>query len=223
VFVNYEDYQQKITEICQQSPHEAIHFFSGYDCDSLAFEPVTGFAQHFMPFFAQLPNAWLEIRTKSTQIRQLLKSPVLERGIIAFSLSPDAIAQKVEDKAPTVAKRIEAMLKLQQQGWLIGLRFDPLIYQENYLQQYQQLFSQVFAKLNLQQLHSVSLGTFRLPDKYFKKMHKLYPQEKLFSSPLEKKQGMISYKADIEQQMMHECSQLLLTYIPEEKFFPCYL
>ena len=221
LFVNFEDYQQDIRQICQDNPDDQVHFFSGYDCDSLALEPVTQFAAHFLPFFAKLPNAWLELRTKSTQIRGLLKRTPDPRCIVAFSLSPDEIAQKVEDKAPSLAKRLDAMCKLQQQGWQLGLRFDPLIYQTDYQQQYKDLFEQVFSRIKLESLHSVSLGVFRLPEKFFKKIHKLYPEEVLFSSPMETSQKMTSYKAELEQEMMQYCSDLLLTYIPESKFFPC--
>ncbi len=31
--------------ISAATPDEAVHFFSGYDCDSLALEPVTDFAK----------------------------------------------------------------------------------------------------------------------------------------------------------------------------------
>ncbi|MCK4492806.1 MAG: DNA photolyase [Methylococcales bacterium] len=221
LFVNYEDYQTEISRLCHESPDEPIHFFSGYDCDSLAFEPITDFAAQFLPLFEKIPNAWLELRTKSTQIRNLLNRSVVKRCIVAFSLSPDEIAQKVEAKAPTLEKRLAAMVKLQQQGWTLGLRFDPLIYHADYQKYYGDLFAKVFEKIMPESLHSVSLGTFRLPEKYFKKIHNLYPNEKLFASPLSCQQGMVSYKGEIEQQMMSDCTQLLLNYIPPEKFFPC--
>ncbi len=223
LFVNFEDYQQDIQNICSASPEDAIHFFSGYDCDSLALEPVTGFAEDFLPFFSKIPNAWLELRTKSTQIRSLLNREVDPRYIVAFSLSPDEIASKVEDKAPSLIRRLDAMFKLQEQGWQLGLRFDPLIYQTGYKEQYKKLFEQVFFRIKVESIHSVSLGVFRLPEKYFKKVHKLYPEEKLFASPLETSQKMVSYKAELEQEMMQYCSELLLSYIPESKFFPCQL
>ena len=223
LFVNYEDFQQQIRDICQQSPGEPFYFFSGYDCDSLAFEPVTGFAEAFLPLFDELPNAWLELRTKSTQIRSLLQREPLPRCVIAFSLAPETVADKIEAKAPSVAKRIEAAAKLQQQGWPIGLRFDPLIYQHDYRQQYQDLFEQVFAAIDPQALHSVSLGVFRLPEHFFKKIHKLYPDERLFASPLQTVSGMVSYRGDLEQAMMADCTEMLLQYIPAERFFPCTL
>lgn len=223
LFVNYEDFQADIQQLCLASPNETLHFFSGYDGDSLALEPVTAFAEHFLPFFETLPNAFLELRTKSTQVRTLLNQPPIANCVVAFSLSPDDIARKVEDKAPSLQRRLDALVKVQTHGWQIGLRFDPLIYQSDYREQYQQLFAQVFAKMDLTQLHSVSLGTFRLPDAFFKKIHKLYPEEKLFSGDFVSQQGMMSYRDSIEQDMMNYCSELLLTYIPASKFFPCRL
>ena len=204
LFVNYEDFQQDIRQLCANSPDESLHFFSGYDCDSLALEPVTGFAEQFLPFFASLPNAWLELRTKSTQVRSLLNRNPLPRCIVAFSLSPDEIAKKVEAKAPSVQRRLDALCKLQDQGWQIGLRFDPLIYQSGYQQDYRQFFEQVFSCIDLN-------------------LHKLYPEEKLFASPLVSQQGMVSYKQELEQEMMSYCAEQILTYIPAEKFFPCAL
>ena len=220
LFVNYEAFQAEIRAICQETD-DACYFFSGYDCDSLAFEPVTGFADAFLPFFADLPNAWLELRTKSTQIRSLLTRQPWPQCVVAFSLSPATVADKVEAKAPTLAKRLDAAVKLQQQGWSIGLRFDPLIYQHDYQKLYQQLFQQVFSVLDAERLHSVSLGVFRLPEQYFKKMSKLYPDAKLFASPLQNSAGLVSYRRELEQAMVADCTRLLLEYIPESKLFPC--
>ena len=223
LFVNYEDFQRQIRDICYQTPDKPIYFFSGYDCDSLALEPVTGFAEAFLPVFAELPNAWLELRTKSTQIRSLLNRQPLQQCVVAFSLSPDSVADKVEAKAPSLAKRLEAANKLQQQGWPIGLRFDPLIYQHDYQQHYRQMFEQVFQQIDADQVHSVSLGVFRLPEQYFKKIHKLYPDEKLIASPFQTDAGMVSYRAELEDKMMQDCTEMLLQYIPEDKLFPCKL
>jgi len=223
LFVNYEDFQDEIRQRCADTSAEAVHFFSGYDCDSLAFEPVTGFAGQFLPFFEQIPNAWLELRTKSTQVRSLLNREPWPRCIVAFSLNPEEIAKKVEAKAPTLARRLDALVKLQAQGWQIGLRFDPMIYQTGYQQQYRQLFEQVFSMINIEQLHSVSLGAFRLPEKFFKKMNKLYPEERLFAGPLVNQQGMVSYRQELEQEMTQYCTEQLLRFIPRPKFFPCTL
>ncbi len=221
LFVNFEDFQQDIQQICQNHAGETVHFFSGYDCDSLAMEPVTGFAGHFLPFFQTLPNAAWELRTKSTQIRSLLNKTPDPQCIVAFSLSPEYIVDRVEAKTPALAQRLDAMVKLQQHGWNIGLRFDPVIYFHDYQNHYRQLFEQVFSRLNVEQIHSVSLGTFRLPDAYFKKIHKLYPMEKLLAGPFESNQGMTGYKMELEQEMRAFCQAEFMNYITPTQFFPC--
>ena len=221
LFVNYEDFQEEIRTICKKSPREEIYFFSGYDCDSLALEPVTRFAEDFLPFFAGLPNAWLELRTKSTQIRNLTAINSLPRVINAFSLSPQELVDKVEARTPSLKRRLAAIKALQEHGWLIGLRFDPLVYQAGYQQQYQRLFEQVFEIIDTSLLHSVSLGVFRLPDAYFKAMHKLYPEERLFAGLLHQKNGMTSYKAGVEREVLRFCMEQLSFHVPAGKLFPC--
>lgn len=221
VFVNYEEFAQEISQITTASPGQEFHFFSGYDCDSLALEPITGFAGFFLPIFRSTPNAWIELRTKSTQIKTLLEMETVPNCIVAFSFTPEEISMVLEHKVPSVSKRLGAMLRLQQSGWTLGLRFDPLIYHQNCHQQYVRLFATIFKQLNIDQLHSVSLGGFRLPERFYRKVQKLYPQEKLFATPMTVTNGMTSYHPSLENELIQHCTEQLLEYIPEEKLFPC--
>lgn len=222
LFVNYEDYGNALQQqIAQHAPQDS-YYFSGYDCDSLALEPVSHFTQYFLPLFRKHSRAWLELRTKSTQIRPLLDAEPFDNCIIAFSFTPENISAALEHKVPALDKRIDAMGKLQQRGWRIGLRFDPLIYDQDYETQYQRLFQQIFARIDADKLHSVSMGLFRMPEGFYKNMVKLYPEEKLFASPFDKRAGMISYRQDVEQSMLQFCEAELRKYIPENSYFPCY-
>ena len=222
VFVNYEDFAKEIRSIANLHENETVYFFSGYDCDSLALEPITGFIDFILPVFESLPKACLELRTKSTQVRSLLDRPVLNNVVVAFSLSPDNVVSALEAKTPSLLKRIEALQRLQNKGWTIGLRFDPLIYFDDYQQAYAELFTQVFAALDVTKIHSVSLGGFRMPEKFFKNMVKLYPDEKLFAARLEDNEGMVSYEKNIETDMLAYCENELLKYIRKEIYFPCF-
>jgi spore photoproduct lyase len=174
-------------------------------------------------FFADIPNATLELRTKSTQVRGLLQADATANTVVAFSLAPHSMAEKVEENAPGLAKRLDALQRCQAHGWSIGLRFDPLLYVSNYQAIYTAFFKQVFAQIDITRLHSVSLGVFRLPAPYFKKMHKLYPEVPLFAGPLQQTKGMMTYASDIEAELLQFCSEQLLRYIPESVFFPCRL
>ena len=129
------------------------------------------------------------------------------------------INQVLEHKTPSVSRRIEAMEQLQACGWKLGLRFDPLIYHEDYEKQYQRLFHDVFKKIKADNLHSVNVGAFRLPKEGYETIYKLYPDEKLFAGPLEERRGMVSYTQEIEAGMIGFITQKLLQYLPQSIFF----
>lgn len=221
IFVNYEDFIEQIINIDQQTSDQQNWFFSGYDCDSLAMDHITEFSDVILDAFEPLNNSWLEFRTKSTQIRRLLARKPLDNVVVAFSLNPTQIAEDTEHLAPSLAKRLKAMDKLATHGWKIGLRFDPIIYTSNVLEQYQMLFKQVFSTISPSMVHSVSLGVFRLPKNNYQTLLKLYPEEKIFHAPLSLQNGMIAYSPSIEEQLMKQCSDSLLEYISPQQFFPC--
>jgi spore photoproduct lyase len=226
IFVNHDDFKQAISEKLHHTDNSPSWFYSGYDCDSLALDPVTGFVDSFIPFFRQHPQAWLELRSKSPHTRALLQQPPLDNAVIAFSFTPDNISRALEHGVPGLAKRLQAILKLQQHGWKIGLRLDPLIYCDDFRVHYQALFQQLFTTLDADSLHSVSLGSFRLPKTFFNTMQHMYPDEALLAGPLSEKLGeqknMVGYHQSLEADMIGFCSEELMRYIPESIFFPCY-
>ena len=219
VFVNYEDFQWALEEKIRAN-QETTWFYSGYECDSLALEPVTRFAASFVPFFARFPQAFLELRTKSTQIKSLLDLEALPNVVVAFSFTPGEIQASVEHLTPSVDRRIRAMERLQERGWRLGLRFDPLIYHEDFRAQYRRLYSQVFSAIRPRSLHSVSLGPFRLPPDFFRTVARLYPDDPLLDGPFEEDGSSVGYRRDLEEEMVGFCREELLRHVPREIFFP---
>ena len=215
VFVNYEDFEEAIR--AQAKNHTApAWFFSGYDCDSLAYEPVTGFAKYFVPVFAGLENCRLELRTKSTQVRCLSGLPASNNVVVGFSFTPEPISNAFEHKVPSVTKRIDAIRELQKRGWRVGLRFDPMIHHHEFEAQYATLFSQIFGRIDVAAVHSVTLGAFRMPKGFYRTLVKHYPEERLLAGPLGETSGVVSYARGLERDMMAYCQDLLLRYVPNE-------
>jgi len=209
LFINFEDYQKEIAETIRKNSGHSCTFFSGYDGDSLALEAVTNFLDEFLPFFEKFPKVELEIRTKSINIRHLLSRKPLENVIVAYTLNPTIIAQTLEKKAPPLTHRLEAIKKLQSHGYKIGLRFDPVIYCQNYQHIYSDFFSEVFQTIDLEKFHSASLGPFRMPKGVEKQMVKIMPNSPLLASV--QKESILTF-----------CEQQIKNYIPQEKLFLCY-
>ena len=221
IFVNFEDFDISIEKIIENNLDSKVTFFSGYDCDSLALENVTGFAKHILPIFRKYPQIEIEFRTKSIQKEPFLSVKPMPNVILAYSLMPELMSNSLDNKAPSISKRIRVISELASKGWKIGLRFDPLIHGENWKELYQELLENIYNNIFLDNLHSVSFGSLRFPKRMFKDIFKLYPHEPLFTSPLSLNNKMISYDIEIEEEMTSFCKNLSLKYINEDQIFKC--
>ena len=221
LFINNEDFQQDIISILNTYPNETVTFFSGYDADSLAFNSRTQFVEHFIPFFRGHPRALLELRTKSANITALLKQDPIPNAVVAFSLTPHDISQQVEHRVPVLTQRLQAMRQLQLAGWRIGLRFDPLIYCDDFESLYAELFSHVFAAVDPGGIHSVSTGLLRFPEKMYQKIIAMYPDDTLLAHPLEVDRKVMSYSKTREVAMLGWVHDQLSQYVPDACIFKC--
>ena len=97
LFVNFEDFKKDLMEDISLLKEKKT-YFSGYDADSLALEPISEFAQDMIPFFQKHSLAELEIRTKSIFIRPFLSIKPTKNIIVAFTLSPENVAEAIEKK-----------------------------------------------------------------------------------------------------------------------------
>lgn len=220
LFTNYEDFETALVETITEN-NGLGSYYSGYDCDSLALEPVSNFCRYFIPLFARYPQASLEIRTKSTQIRSLLDMEVVENCVIAMSFTAHDAAKKWEHKVPSIAKRIDALCKLQRSGWKVAIRFEPVIFEPGVIEAYQALFSEVFAKIDSSTLHSVSTGLFRMPNDFYKRIVKLYPDEPLFARPTVSTEGMISLHSEQESEQIERIEKLLFGFVSPQQYYRC--
>lgn len=221
LFVNFEYFMQDIAETMQSHSTESCVFFSGYDCDSLAMDGLTQFVSEFVPFFATIPQATLELRTKSTQVRGLLAMQPIPNAVVAFSLAPALVAERVEHKAPSINKRLQAIEKLVKAGWQVGVRFDPLIQLRDFDVQYEALITKLKQIIPKSQLHSVSVGALRFPNKMLDRLQGLYPEDPLLMYPFQQKNGVSSYAENTEQALKNRVHQMVADWVGADKIFSC--
>ena len=147
IFVNYEDFLEEIKKLSLKNSKKNITLFSGYDCDSLAFEPVTQFMKYLMNKVNKFNNIELEIRTKSSYT-QIFSSKPINNVIIAYSFTPDRFSRKYEIGVPNVEKRIKSLANLSSMGWKVGIRLDPIICYEGWEEDYCELTKNIFKKID---------------------------------------------------------------------------
>ena len=98
---------------------------------------------------------------------------------------PSDLAQKFDIKAPSINLRIKSLKQLTSLGWKIGLRFDPLIYNNNWKISYKELIRTILDEINTNYLHSDSFGSL-ISKQIFHTISNMYPGDELFSYNFEK-------------------------------------
>lgn len=141
---------------------KGIRITTGQFSDSLATED-------FFPYFEKIykiikgKKITLELKTKSTNIKPLLKLKE-KKGIIAgFSLNSIKVWKEFEEGTENPEKRIEAAKILQEEGFYLSFHFDPLIYGYSY----NEIIDYLTEKINEDKVLWISLGVLRYPEKVY--------------------------------------------------------
>ena len=172
IFLNYEDYFSAIKRIVQEDKTRPLYFYSGTFSDSLALEGFSNFNEKLIDFFKELADkdVFLEFRTKSDNINFLLEMEPCRNVIAAFSLNPQTVIDKYEHLTPSLKKRMEAIELLDNAGYKIGVRLDPVFIER--LHDYEKLLAEI-TKIN--HLHSVEVGFLRFDKNDYKNILKKAP------------------------------------------------
>ena len=215
IFVNYEDFYNEIKKISDYNKQKNITLFSGYDCDSLAFESVSNFMSYLIKKISKHKNIELEIRTKSTYTKSFSKN-IINNIIIAYSFTPEKFSNKYESGVPSINKRLTVLKKLSNLGWKLGIRFDPVVVYDGWQNDYKKLFSQVFNNVDIKNIHSISFGKLRFPESIYKKIIKENASESLFFNLVKKKNF---YESNVSDNVVSFCKESLTKFIDEKKIF----
>ena len=89
--------------------------------------------------------------------------------IIAYSMNPQSIIQEFEQKTPNFQRRLDSLKRIQNNGWKIGLRFDPIFISEKNIKDYYDFVEKIFSTLKGSLVHSVTIGRFRMSQAFSQK------------------------------------------------------
>lgn len=185
-FLNYEDMQNEIINKIKQERQSwfewQITFYASNYADLLATEDISHFHKNFLPFCNSLPNnVIIETRTKSDNISSLLNYKPTNKLEIAFSLSPRLIAKQYELWTATLDKKLEAINKLLNNWFRVGLRFLPLLPINNYQQVYEIFLDEVIDSLPINKISSITIAPLIFNEWDYNVLNKKYKDVKDFN------------------------------------------
>jgi spore photoproduct lyase len=162
--INIEDFLNRL-EMFLKNNKRTTRFGTGEFTDSLALDHLTGFSGILIDFFARTKNAALELKTKSNNVKDILKLKHNRKTIISWSLNPQPIIESDEWQASNLEERLAAAKACCDAGYLVGFHFDPIIYSANWENLYRELVEQLFSKIDSRNIAWISLGAFRFSPK----------------------------------------------------------
>lgn len=147
--------------------------------DSLALEAGTGQAASLIKQFSRLGNAVLELKTKSDCVDNILRVEHKGKTVVSWSLNTEYVTVNEELGTAPLKRRLEAMCKAADSGYLIGLHFDPMILHDGWERGYGTLVKRVFETVPPERVAWISIGSLRFNPEMKKKIENNYPESRL--------------------------------------------
>jgi len=223
-FVNHEEIADEMSRICvEDHPNQEVWFHAGEFSDSLALSGLTQEWPVYWKVFENHPQAKLELRTKSVNIRPIIDLPVLPNVVPTFSLSPEKQSKTIDRKTPPTRARLNAIRKLIKRGYSVGIHFDPIVLTDDVLAGYRELIFQMREVLSPEKLHYLSLGVVRFTKDVYRQMKLNYPESSVLSNEFTTSfDGKVRYPRPIRMKVMNDIKTMLVEAgYQEEKIYLC--
>ena len=223
LFINHEEIIAEMQKALDESPAQRVWFHAGEFSDSLALTHLTGELELYHEFCRKNPRAVIELRTKSVNTKELMLLEPLNNFIVSYSLSPQKMGQNIDLKTPSTNARLKTMNELNQRGFKLAAHFDPIIYQDQFKPQYEELL-QTMSELSLtRNLSYLSMGVVRYTKDVYREVERNYPDSPLHSAPIVKSfDNKVRYPHPMRMWMMNTIKDLALKYgVPESGIYLC--
>jgi len=137
--------------------------------DSLALDNIFPFTKVITPLVNDQDCVQFEFKTKSANIDNLLN--INPRNIVvAWSLNPQSLADTEENGTADIKDRLLAAKTCADAGYRLAFHFDPVIYTNDYKDEYGSLFDKLFNAIPEKSVEYISISTFRGPTALLDKM-----------------------------------------------------
>ncbi len=159
VFADIEEQLAKLAPKIQLMKQSRIG--TGEFTDSLILDHLTSLSVKLVNYFRHQKNILLELKTKSTNIENLLSIEATTNTVVSWSINPQNIMNVLEKGTPSLRERLSAASKVAQHGYSVAFHFDPMVLYETYAQDYTKVVEAIFAHVPKESIKWISLGTLR--------------------------------------------------------------
>ena len=221
LFVNREQMMDKIIKTTNKSEKE-LTFEIGSNSDLILENTITNNLPWTIENFRNSEKGFLTFPTKFDMVDDILNINHDGRVTIRMSVNPEEIINKVEFGTSRLNGRIEAINKLKEAGYKIGILIAPVILVENW----KKLYTELIQQLNEQLSEKVKKDTFfeiifmtysfvhtKINEEAFPNAINLYNKEIMTG----RGKGKYMYKNDIRKDGEEFLREQMKKYFPNNK------
>ena len=146
LFVNREEMLNKIIKVSKESQKE-LTFEIGSNSDLILENSITQNLEWTIQNFSA-KKGYLTFPTKFDMVDPILNLDHKDKIIVRMSMNPEEIINKVEFGTSRLKGRIEAINKLAEAGYKIGILIAPVILVENWKKLYTELIERLSQELS---------------------------------------------------------------------------
>ena len=139
-----------------------IHAGSGQSSDSLLWGDRAGVLTALVEFARRKPWVFLELKTKSTRVDELLALDPPRNVFCTWSLNPTAVVRAEEPGAPGPEERLQAARRAADHGLQVGFHFHPMIRYQGWEEGYAELTDRLRGLFHPREVAMVSMGALTL-------------------------------------------------------------
>jgi spore photoproduct lyase len=165
VYANWQEMVEEVKDwLAAPTPRMLIvgELQDGLAFDS-AYAAVSGkpLTHHLIPLFAAQNRHRLIFLTKSTLIKHALKLEPTPQVVFSWSVNTEHVGKRWEEGAPLPCSRFEAAAKMQEVGWPIRFRLDPMIPYHDPSETWRDGYAETINRINRIGPEMVTIGALR--------------------------------------------------------------
>ncbi len=221
LFVNREEMLDKIIKTANESEKELV-FEIGSNSDLVLENSITGNLKWTIENFKKAEKGYITFPTKFDMVDDLLDIEGKERVIFRMSVNPKEVIQKVEIGTSRLEQRVEAINKLKEAGYKVGILIAPVIFVDNWEKLYEELV--IYLKENLSEkakqdvFFEVIFMTYsfihrKINEEAFPSAINLYDQDLMTG----RGKGKYTYKQELRKKGEEHIGKLLEKYFPNNR------
>ncbi len=193
-FVNLEDLWKELDIFLQEREGEYLRIGTGELGDSLVLDHLTENSKDLISYFRGKGKAFLELKTKTVEIDNILKLKPADNVVISWSLNTFRVAREEERGAPGVEERIKAAAQVSKKGFRLGFHFDPLIRYSGWEEEYAEVIEWLLKMVDPHKISWISLGSLRFPPSLKLLLKQRFPHIKIiYDEFIRGKDGKLRY------------------------------